>query len=260
MFSQQFKIDTIYTDDAKIDGYGQINDSLRIGTWRFSIYGDKSYKTITYIDSSKGIVKFFDDNDCYEQIQLNNRAVTNKIIKNNTFYLKKYAEILVKHDYSWLYNGWQVIYYPNGVPYSEGYYKNGYRIGEWKIWYYNGYLGNKLNYNNYGNLDSVFISYYENGQMMFVGNYKDNARIGLWKEYYQNGILKSEGKFCEDISPIYVNYENVDSVQKLFPELIQDTIFVNYTLDFKSGKWKYYNEAGILIREELYKNGKLIDN
>lgn len=257
-FSQQVDgVDTVYTPDGKIDGYGPVKDGKRVDTWRFNIYGEKSYMTVTYLVDGKGIVKYFDDKDTYEQIYLNCRATTYKVIKNNIFYLENYTEAIIRQDYTLIADGEHIGYYPNGVPYDKGNYKNGYREGEWLIWYSSGKLGNRLNF-KHNKLDSLFTTYYENGQIMFTGNYKEDARTGEWKEYYENGKLKSEGSYCIDIAPVIVTYDNVDSLKKEYPNLIDDTIFVNYALDFKSGTWKYYNGEGKLIREEFYEKGKLI--
>lgn len=253
-FSQQ--IDTVYTLDGKIDGYGQIKDGKRVDTWCFLNYGEKCYKTITYLDDNKGFVKYFDDKDFYEHIYINLRGRTNKKFINNLYYLQIYADVLIKPDYSMIGEGEYISYYPNGELHSKGFNKNNLREGVWSIWYYSGKLGNKLNYKQ-NKLDGLFITYYENGQIMFIGNYKEDAQIGLWKEYYEKGNLKSEGNYCEDIAPVFLNYDNIDSLIIEYPNLIDDKIFLNYTLDFKSGKWCYYNEEGKIIREEFYQKGKL---
>lgn len=250
-------VDTVYTPDGEIDGYGSVKNGKRVETWRFNIYGGKSYMAVTYLEDGTAIVKHFKDKDCYEQIYLNHMATTYKVIKNSIFYLQQYVNAIVKPDYSLVADGEYISYYPNGVQNERGMYKNGFREGEWKGWYSNGYLGNLL-YFKLNKLDSLFITYYKNGHMMFTGNYKEDARTGLWKEYYENGKLKSEGSYCGDIDPIIVTYYNVDSLKNEYPTLLEDTIIVNYTLDFKSGTWKYYNEETKLIREEFYEKGKLI--
>ena len=252
------QVDTVYTPDGEIDGYGHLKNGKRVDTWRFLIFNGISYMTVTYLENGKGIVKNFDDKDVTELIILNHRnSQKGRIIKNNIFYLKQYANVIVQSDYSLISDGDYISYYPNGVQYERGFNINGVREGAWMVWYSNGQLGNKLNF-KHGKLDSLFVTFFENGQVMFIGNYKEDARTGLWKEYFENGKLKSEGCYCEDIHPVYVTHDNVDSLKNEYPNLIDNIIFLDYTLDFKSGQWKYYNEKGMLIREEYYEKGKLI--
>jgi antitoxin component YwqK of YwqJK toxin-antitoxin module len=91
----------------------------------------------------------------------------------------------------------------------------------------NGRLMSKVIYNS-GKQE--FKQYFNNGNLEFKGYYINDTynRIGKWVEYYENGQIKKEYSFSEKT-----------------PEL-------------KNGVWLWWDEKGILIKKEYYKNGKLI--
>jgi antitoxin component YwqK of YwqJK toxin-antitoxin module len=86
-------------------------------------------------------------------------------------------------------------------------------------------------------------------------------RIGIWKEYHENGVLASEGKYLpinfkgntpSDSAGIKV------SNKKTSFEMIPSVSYITWrTNSIKDGLWKYYDEKGIKIKEELYENGLL---
>jgi antitoxin component YwqK of YwqJK toxin-antitoxin module len=247
--------DTIYAE-GKISSYGFIKNGKRIETWCLDVRGNDCFMTVTYSNENNGCVKIFDNKDSKELVLLNHReAKFGKDIINNQMYLKRITEIIFKTDSTFIADGWQAAYYPNGITFEEGYWKNGLRHGEWTSWYSTGRIANKLYYVN-GNLNSNFISYYEDGQIMTEGVYKNGMRINKWKEYYDNGNLKEEGNFSDDINAIWVTENNIDSLRSVYPDELLNTTIVNYFLDFKSGEWKYYNKDKTLIRTEEYFRGK----
>jgi antitoxin component YwqK of YwqJK toxin-antitoxin module len=71
-------------------------------------------------------------------------------------------------------------------------------------------------------------------------NWVNGAFVDEFTEFYPNGKIKTFGLYKTDI--------NTDPAQPLQNGGIE------------TGKWKYYNESGKLIREELYDNGKLISS
>jgi antitoxin component YwqK of YwqJK toxin-antitoxin module len=62
-------------------------------------------------------------------------------------------------------------------------------------------------------------------------------RTGTWTFYYENGMKKEEGEYL----PKAEGYADFG-----------DEVY------FKTGRWKVYNEKGKLVREEFYKEGKLL--
>lgn len=85
------------------------------------------------------------------------------------------------------------------------------------------------------------------------------VRTGIWKTFYENGILEGEGEYLpmafnvsyptKDSSGIAVPIKNTDF------EMKPDTMYIICLTYLKNGKWIYYNEKGIKIKEEYYSNG-----
>ena len=73
----------------------------------------------------------------------------------------------------------------------QGSFKNGKKVGIWKIYHDNGQLWAKGKNTN-GKRDGPWVSFWSNGQLEYKGDYKDNKRKGPWLEYHNNGKLKSE--------------------------------------------------------------------
>ncbi len=66
----------------------------------------------------------------------------------------------------------------------------GNRIGYWEVYYNNGNLNYKGNYNNDGQQIGYWEYYYSNGNLNSKGNYDNCGKIiGCWEEYYSNGSL-----------------------------------------------------------------------
>jgi len=75
--------------------------------------------------------------------------------------------------------------------------------------------------------DYVLIKYHENGKIKSRQQYINNKENGEWVEFYPNGQIKEQG------------------VRRSFDKI---------------GRWKYFNESGNLLNEELYdETGLLIE-
>jgi antitoxin component YwqK of YwqJK toxin-antitoxin module len=81
--------------------------------------------------------------------------------------------------------------------------------------------------------------FFESGKKQREFNWVNGTLIGEFKEYFENGKLKMKG-----------NYMN--------PTDLDPTLVPSARPSLEIGDWKYYNEKGKLIKEELYENGKLI--
>ena len=94
-----------------------------------------------------------------------------------------------------------------------------YYDGETKI------LKRRQSYLN-GKATGVEQIYYPSGTLKSETTYQKGFIRGLIKTYFENGILQSSG---------------------------------NQSKNRKVNIWKYYNVDGELVREELYRNGKLVE-
>jgi len=127
-------------------------------------------------------------------------------------------------------------------------------------------------------LNGQHLVYFNRGHVKEAGYYKNNARVGDWVFYSSTGKVVSEGKFLGDYKRLlydvkshqlitldrFLDTASVESFdQKKYDSLavtlgLGREIQFPVHLHFKTGKWRYYNEAGKLIKEEYYDKGKLI--
>ena len=140
-------------------------------------------------------------------------------------------------------NGTWRSWYPDGNPEFFGYYFYGVPAGLNIAWYENGkiesigYYDTNIGDTIYGISDSLKTKFIDCDTVTFSDNEPtyditdsitctDNIlKNGRWADYYENGALKSEKHFQHGI---------------------------------KVNTWKYYNKEGILVREEIYSNNKII--
>ena len=101
-----------------------------------------------------------------------------------------------------------------------------------------------------GKYNGPYFEYTLRGQVNLIANYKDNQLHGFWGKYYfsRPEILANynEGK----LDGIY---------RKYFPnknDAIQEE--VNYVNGIIDGKYRFYNEDGLITLEYDYKNGKKV--
>jgi uncharacterized protein len=140
-------------------------------------------------------------------------------------------------------NGTWRTWYPDGNLEFLGYYFYGVPAGYSITWYKNnkiesiGYYDTNIGDTIFGITDSLIAKYLDCDTTTYIDNEPpydmtdsiictDNVlKNGRWVEYYEEGGLKSEKFFQRGI---------------------------------KVNIWKYYNEKGILIKEEVYENNKII--
>ena len=83
-----------------------------------------------------------------------------------------------------------------------------------------------------------------------VVTFKKGEQSGIYQWYDNEGVLVFEGKLEKGLKTgVWTTW--YDEVQ------VQETR--TYTNDLAEGKWSYYYIDGTLKREEVYKNGKLIE-
>jgi len=94
------------------------------------------------------------------------------------------------------------------------------------------------------NAPGDFEEYYPNGALKMKGKNNSNGeREGLWISYYDNGIKWSESYYDNGI-------KNGHSLT-FFPN--GGIRYVGeYKNDVKIGTWKFYDEAGELLNEEVF--------
>jgi len=191
-------------------------------------------------------------------------------------------------------NGPYTTYYPNGQVEEKGTWKNNRNIGTFQRFYENGNPQQEFNFAENGKRTGDQKYFHENGQLMIEGNWEGGKEKGEIKEYYADGNLKSikvfnEGQIDPDKTeafdsdqPVVLNepeqkttkispkVDNTDQKPNIGPfngtgthtlynknrQVSQKGYFRNYRLI--NGEWYRYDDNGILISIEIYKNGKYV--
>lgn len=142
------------------------------------------------------------------------------------------------------YGKW-TYYFTNGNVEQEGFFdKNGNYTGEWKWYYENGNLLRKEEYRR-GKREGFLEEYSINGELITKGEYFDGEKEGPW--FYQLNDHKEEGEYR-------YGYRNGEWIHHHLNGKI--SFEGNYIDGEPEGKHKYYNEEGILIKEENYRYGE----
>lgn len=244
---------------------GKVHNGKKVGVWNQLDKDGNVYKIITYSsDNSTFIAKRF--------------FTPFKIYNTDTTYLKIEYQGYVSNNGEELLDGKYIIYYNTGNVNQKFYYENNNRHGSAVAYYKNGNLSLKSNY-CMGILNGEWVKYYENGNIKEKGTYFNGEKLGLWEEYYENGKLKSKGDLISNFHLIkykdFINFElivtdkqgaaitpeNYTEQMKSTLEMLKNSVRISfpYKMYLKDDLWKYYNEQGNLINEEIYKNGVLLD-
>lgn len=192
-------------------------------------------------------------------------------------------------------DGYAIMYYENGKIAEEGTWKGTKWVGNYKLYYDNGHVQNEFTFNPNGKREGEQKYFYETGQLMIEGNWANGKEAGKIMEYHENGELKSEKNYANgevDLTSIKVYQPNKPN-KKVSDELdknkkaiakqdelasvsetkksngilnghhvlyyknrlkSKDGVFRdNYLID---GKSYVYDTNGILLRIEIYKDGR----
>jgi len=119
-----------------------------------------------------------------------------------------------------------------------------------KCHYPNGMLKEVSNENKYG-LNGSYIKFYQNGQIEVLASYLNGRLINTYIEWYSNGKIKVKG--------FYLDIKCLDEIKYECDTIINSNDIFEYELliscktqSIKTGKWQYFNEFGILVKEENY--------
>lgn len=118
------------------------------------------------------------------------------------------------------WDGLSKVYHPNGELNMEGRYKEGVKIGHWKVYskttpylesqglkgflfleidFKNDYSQDEFNAIQDNKLDGLkdgwYKRYYANGKIDEEGLYRNNEKVGVWKKYSYDGVLSSEENY-----------------------------------------------------------------
>lgn len=182
-------------------------------------------------------------------------------------------------------------FYENGQVEEEGAWKNNAYTGGFKRYYENGVVAQDKTFNAAGKTEGKVVYNYPNGKPELVFDSSNGQENGKLVRYYNNGSIKEETSFAggkadeatrkdykivgkeEDLSKyeakvkVATTAENLttndpikeikDGYQKLYDDqkrLVQDGEFKGGKL--ANGKWYKYDKNGLILKVEIYKNGK----
>jgi antitoxin component YwqK of YwqJK toxin-antitoxin module len=138
------------------------------------------------------------------------------------------------------FNSPQKLYYDSEqtIVEAEGMLKNGETDGLWRSYYKSGNISSAVNYEN-GELNGQAIFYFDNNEKTIKAkaDFESDLMEGVYYEYYSNGAQKAK-----------INYINGSphGRAEYFYESGASKILGKYKNGKKTGKWKFYNEAGQL--------------
>lgn len=170
-------------------------------------------------------------------------------------------------------NGYAKMYYESGNLSEEGTWVEQKWVGDYKYYHENGNLSYDWKYDGSGKRTGVQKYYHENGNLMIEGSWDQGKESGVIKEYYENGSLKGEKSFKEgtvDTTSIraYEMKAAVPQVKKSMDKFDGNGYYksvnannqVEYEGVWKGGKFMdgkryYYNAAGEVVKEDVFRNG-----
>ncbi|HIP35958.1 MAG TPA: hypothetical protein EYG85_03795 [Crocinitomix sp.] len=177
-----------------------------------------------------------------------------------------------------------VKYYADGTTKEEGTFVNGKHKGSLKRYHDNGQVAQEKNFNDLGKEEGRQVIYYPNGQIQYEYTTKNGVKTGKAVRYTEDGQVKEEttygpdGKIVEqkkyevkeikkveegsgvsgaekgDTKGIPFEKNGYNKVYNSDDELWMDGKFKNGKL--WDGKLYKYDSDGILLKIEVWKNGK----
>jgi len=252
--------DTIYSKSGFVKFIGNSKENQKVGFWyEFNEKADTINK-IQFLSDNK--IKIY-------PIKTNKYAIeyvygffrNDSLIKEGEYYRKEKSSV------------------------TEGYYVNNNLYGTWKH-YENGKLFAIDIYGKGTNIQTLFfkdnhltviantedglsVIFDKKGYLKELGEYKNNCKVGIWK-YYKQGILLEQGRYFND----YITVKQIGKQKKWFivnkEDKLAESIFSKKIIEsfvknngkryyLKDKKWKYWNLEGVLIKEEIWNKGELVE-
>ena len=136
----------------------------------------------------------------------------------------------------------------------DGEFKDGKKVGLWRIYYVNGQLREKGSYID-GIKDGYWEKFLDDGKNIYKGFWKNGKREGLW-EFYFEGQLELKGSFVDGKpTGIWEDYYKGYLFEKGTPHSLLIDNYGPYLI--KDGYWVRFYENGNVFEEKNYKEGKL---
>lgn len=161
-------------------------------------------------------------------------------------------------------------YYPNGNKELECTYINGQLEGKVTRWYYNGQY-NREDYFRKGKKNGACIQWDETGFKAILQTYRNDTLHGPYVEWHPNGEILTEGRFYQGLYDSIWNYYDTRGIpvgKGIFSKGTgsltgyylngKASRMVSYKNNQKHGSECWYRESGEVVREILYKDGRIV--
>jgi uncharacterized protein len=242
---------TYFYPNGNMKSYGPYINNEQKGEWHY-FYESGNLKEVVMIGGGKvngSSINYF-----------NNGALKNKLnyldglLDGEQITYHENGTIKGRYNFKKdIKDGIEKEYYTSGQLRYEGTYAEGKAVGVYREFYESGNLEGEFYYVN-GKRDGKLVNYFDGAEKILKaeGAYAIDKESGEWKFYDEQKNLIKKGSFDKDgkrMGSWLAYYSN----GKLKTE-------ENYGAGGKlNGPYKYYTEAGAVIDEFTYKNGKLTD-
>ena len=244
----------VYSDNGKKLAEGRYVDKEKDSTWvYYNSYG-KIQSIENWIGGKKHGVEiiFLASGDTSEVKYWKNdqqHGPWRQYYDNGTYKMKAR---MVDHEFE----GEVTYFFKSGKKNIKGRYVNGFREGTWYHYHEDGSIEMQVLYRN-GEVvkekreNGVFIEWLEPGIPLSEISYKNGMKHGPFTIYHEGAervITESKDPLTGELIPT----ERIEGLQA-------KTIGA-YKNDEIHGLVKHYNSAGVLIKEEVFKNGQVVNN
>ena len=125
----------------------------------------------------------------------------------------------------------------------------GQQEGIWEMFYESGEVGIRTPYVG-GKKDGIEEGFHENGNIKARIPYKSGKEDGIEEWFYENGNTQIRTSFKDD---------KTDGIEEWFYENGNIRWRTPYKRDEKDGIEEWFDEQGNIVKTQLWKNGKLIE-
>lgn len=192
---------------------------------------------------------YFVENGPVKQYYPDGKIWNEGVIQNHTFgdkWKKYYKNGKLENTRDFVNGiGWIVNYYENGNIKDSIYHTKEFGDFVIKFWYENGNL-NESNTFNGNDFNGISKNYYENGQLKGSGEMVNGKRSGIQLQWYETGELKARS-----------NYKNgkIEGQQYTYHKNGKIKTFGTVRNGGLNGEVKQFDEDGVLISDDFYKDG-----
>jgi antitoxin component YwqK of YwqJK toxin-antitoxin module len=176
---------------------------------------------------------------------------TNNVIYDTSPSAEELDSVVLRKDYPKHYSNWKVYYDKNKTQLAFESHLDGDTCNTVDYWR-NGGVKRKSTYVNH---DNFFIwwcteHYYRNGQLIVIWCPSQFSERTLITRYFSNGKKQMEWtQFQIGVDGDFIRWHENGIMESR----------ATYILNKEHGKWSYWNKEGILVKEEIWEDGELIN-